>query len=195
MSLMITSISVTVNMTDAVLTQATNTLQSEIIFHCNAILTDIIEPSSIDIDVKWFVDNKNVHSETFSAQDRVSGVLTEEHWSMGQSIYCEAQAKHNIVGARTVKRRSSEILAGLVVNQGLRSVSVKEGGSVVNIPVTSTVPILCPPQDRARGDCCLYLDLALSEVDQEQRCPQGNVINRVSIFFVKLHVLVSIFKL
>ena len=97
MSLMITSISVTVNMTDAVLTQATNTLQSEIIFHCNAILTDIIEPSSIDIDVKWFVDNKNVHSETFSAQDRVSGVLTEEHWVMGQSIYCEAQAKHNIV--------------------------------------------------------------------------------------------------
>ena len=172
---------VTVNMTDAVLTQSTNTLQSEIIFHCNAILTDIIEPSSIDIDVKWFVDGKNVHSESFNAKDRVSGVLSEDHWQMGQSIQCEAQAKHNIVGARTVKRRSEEVTTGLVINQGSSSVTVKEGGGVVQVPVTSTVPILCPPQDRARGDCCLYLDLAISNIDQEQRCPEGNILDRVSI--------------
>ena len=73
-------------MEDAVITQSTNTLQSEVIFHCNAILSDIIEPSSIDIDVKWFVDDKNVHSETFNAKDRISGVLTEEHWKMGQTV-------------------------------------------------------------------------------------------------------------
>ena len=68
------------------MTQATNSLQSEVIFHCNAVLTDVIVPSSIDIDVKWLVDGKNVHSETFNAEERVSGVLTEEHWSMGQTV-------------------------------------------------------------------------------------------------------------
>ena len=73
-------------MKEAVVTQATNSLQSEVIFHCNAVLTDVIVPSSIDIDVKWLVDGKNVHSETFNAGDRVSGVLTEEHWSMGQTV-------------------------------------------------------------------------------------------------------------
>ena len=77
---------VTVKMTEAVLTQSTNSLQSEIIFHCNAVLTDVIVPSSIDIDVKWFVDDKNVHSETFNAKDRVSGVLEEKYWKMGQTV-------------------------------------------------------------------------------------------------------------
>ena len=79
-------ISVTVKMEKAVITQSTNKLHSEIIFHCNAVLTDVIVPSSIDIDVKWFVDNKNVHSETFNAEDRVAGVLEEKHWSMGQTV-------------------------------------------------------------------------------------------------------------
>ena len=79
-------ISVTVKMEKAVITQSTNKLHSEIIFHCNAVLTDVIVPSSIDIDVKWFVDNKNVHSETFNAKDRVAGVLEEKHWSMGQTV-------------------------------------------------------------------------------------------------------------
>ena len=73
-------------MSGAVLTQTTNSLQSEILFHCNAVLTDVIVPDSIDIDVKWFVEGKNVHSETFSAKDRVAGVLTEEHWKMGQTV-------------------------------------------------------------------------------------------------------------
>ena len=73
-------------MSGAVLTQTTNSLQSEILFHCNAVLTDVIVPDSIDIDVKWFVDGKNVHSETFNAKDRVAGILTEEHWKMGQTV-------------------------------------------------------------------------------------------------------------
>ena len=192
-------ISVTVKMEKAVITQSTNKLHSEIVFHCNAVLTDVIVPSSIDIDVKWFVDNKNVHSETFNAEDRVAGVLEEKHWSMGQTvkfacttfsifnpplilqISCSVQAKHNIVGARTEKRRSEDLVAGLDVNQGSGTVLVKEGGGTVSIPVRSTVPVLCPPQDRAFGECCLHLELALREVEEEQLCPQGNVMDRVSV--------------
>ena len=95
-------------------------------------------------------------------------------------ISCEAQAKHNIVGARTEKRRSQDLVAGLLVNQGSGSVSVREGGGALNIPVTSSVPVLCPPQDRAFGECCLHLELALTPVEEEQRCPQGDVMDRVS---------------
>lgn len=95
-------------------------------------------------------------------------------------ISCSVQAKHNIVGARTEKRRSQDLVAGLDVNQGSGTVSVKEGGGVVSIPVRSSVPVLCPPQDRAFGECCLHLELALREVEEEQLCPQGNVMDRVS---------------
>ena len=95
-------------------------------------------------------------------------------------ISCSVQAKHNIVGARTEKRRSQDLVAGLDVNQGSGTVSVKEGGGVVSIPVRSTVPVLCPPQDRAFGECCLHLELALRELEEEQLCPQGNVMDRVS---------------
>ena len=96
-------------------------------------------------------------------------------------ISCSVQAKHNIVGARTEKRRSEDLVAGLDVNQGSGTVLVKEGGGTVSIPVRSTVPVLCPPQDRAFGECCLHLELALREVEEEQLCPQGNVMDRVSV--------------
>ena len=75
---------------------------------------------------------------------------------------------------------------GLIVNQGSGRVSVREGGDIVKIPVTSTVPILCPPQDRAFGECCLVLDLALTQIGEEQRCPQGNVLDRVRIIILFL---------
>ena len=95
-------------------------------------------------------------------------------------ISCEVQAKHNIVGARTEKRRSQDMFAGLLINGGAGRVSVREGGAVVRVPVRSTVPVLCRPQDRAAADCCLHLELAVMELDVEQRCPQGNVMDRVS---------------
>ena len=69
-----------------VLTQGTNTLQSEIMFHCNPVLKDVIVPESIEIDVKWFVDGENVLSEAFNAKDKVSGTLSEEHWRMGPTV-------------------------------------------------------------------------------------------------------------
>ena len=94
-------------------------------------------------------------------------------------ISCEVQAKHNIVGARTEKRRSQDMFAGLRINGGAGRVSVREGGAVVRVPVRSTVPVLCRPQDRA-ADCCLHLELAVMELGVEQRCPQGNVMDRVS---------------
>ena len=76
-------------------------------------------------------------------------------------------------------------MAGLTVNLGSGTVSLKEGGGAVNIPVRSSVPILCPPQDRAFGECCLHLELALTEVEEEQLCPQGNVMDRVSAVSLK----------
>ena len=95
-------------------------------------------------------------------------------------IQCEAQAKHNIVGARTEKRRSQPQFAGLLVETGPPGpLTVEEGGPPAIITVTTTVPVLCPPQDRARSDCCLSLELALNEIDSEERCPAGNILDRV----------------
>jgi len=171
----------TVKMEKVVLTQGTNALQSEIVFHCNPVLKDVIVPESIEIDVKWFVEGENVLSETFNAKDRVSGTLTEEHWSMGQTIYCEAQAKHNIVGARTERKKSSDQFAGLVVTSGSGPLSVFEGGAPSLISITSTIPVLCSPQDRAFGECCIHLELAMNEIDEQQHCPQGNPIDRAGL--------------
>ena len=36
---------------------------SQVIFHCLPVLRDVIEPSSIDIDVKWFADGENILSQ------------------------------------------------------------------------------------------------------------------------------------
>ena len=96
-------------------------------------------------------------------------------------IQCEAQAKHNIVGARTEKRRSQPQFAGLLVETSgpPGALSVEEGGPPATITVSTTVPVLCPPQDRARSDCCLSLELALTEIDSEERCPAGNILDRV----------------
>ena len=94
-------------------------------------------------------------------------------------IQCEAQAKHNIVGARTEKRRSQPLFAGLLVETGPGPLTVEEGGPPTLVSLTPTVPVLCPPQDRARQDCCLSLELGLAEIDSEERCPAGNILDRV----------------
>jgi len=171
----------TVKMEAVVLTQGTNTLQSEIMFHCNPVLKDVIVPESIEIDVKWFVDGENVLSEAFNAKDKVSGTLGEQHWRMGQTIYCEAQAKHNIVGARTERKKSEELFAGLVVTSGPGPLEVIEGGPPALISISSTIPVLCSPQDRAFGECCIHLELAINQIDEEQHCPQGNPLDRAGL--------------
>jgi len=171
----------TVKLSEVVLTQATNALHSEIIFLCSPILIDVIEPSSIEIDVKWFVDGENVLSEKFNAADRVSGSLSEEHWVMGQKIRCSAQAKHNIVGARTEAHRSNEFFAGLVVLGPPGSLSVVEGGAPSLVSLTSTVPVLCTPQERAFGECCVKLELTLAVIEGHQYCPSGEQVDRAGL--------------
>ena len=73
-------------MKEVTLTQGTNNLQSEIVFFCNPILQDVLDPASIEIEVTWFVEDTNVLSETFLASSKVAGTLSEEHWSMGQTV-------------------------------------------------------------------------------------------------------------
>ena len=73
-------------MRDVILLQGTNQQQSEILFFCNPLLTDVIVPSTIEIDVLWFVDGNNVYSETFNTQEQTAGTLREEYWKMGQTV-------------------------------------------------------------------------------------------------------------
>ena len=87
------------------------------------------------------------------------------------------------MGARTERKKSEEQFLGLVVTSGPGPLEVVEGGPPSLISITSTVPILCSPQDRAFGECCVHLELAMNEIDEEQHCPQGNPLDRVCYHF------------
>ena len=76
--------------------------------------------------------------------------------------------------------RSEERLAGLVVSP-VAGRGVEEGGPPGLLALTATVPVLCSPQDRVTGDCCVTLELGLSELGQPGRCPTGGQLQRVSI--------------
>ena len=67
--------------------------------------------------------------------------------------------------------------------------TAKEGGGPSLISLVSTVPVLCAPQDRAFGECCVHLELAMTALDQPQRCPAGNIVDRVSsnIFQIEIY--------
>ena len=71
-------VSVTVKMKEVQMTQTTNNLQSEILFLCQPILEDVLDPTSIEIEVMWFVEDKNVVSETFLASSKVG--FTRYFW-------------------------------------------------------------------------------------------------------------------
>ena len=73
-------------MREVVLIQGTNQIESEIQFFCNPLLSDVIVPSTIVLEVKWFVDDVNVVSETFNTQDQTVATLGEEFWTMGQTV-------------------------------------------------------------------------------------------------------------
>ena len=68
------------------LSLGTNNLQSEVVFSCLPVLEDVLDPASIEIEVLWFVEDKNVYSEAFLASSKTAGSLTEEHWSLGQTV-------------------------------------------------------------------------------------------------------------
>ena len=97
----------------------------KVIFHCLPVLRDVIEPSSIDIDVKWFADGENILSQvlfwvthtispsgfsnagciraktvepqTFNAGSQASSSLPEDLWHLGQTIHCSAQVIFSII--------------------------------------------------------------------------------------------------
>lgn len=92
-------------------------------------------------------------------------------------VHCEAQAKHTIVGARTERVESSSLYTGLRVSGA--PVTLVEGGAVAHLVLTATVPVLCSPQDRALGDCCVQLHLGLGAAGGEERCPWGGLLHRV----------------
>ena len=59
-------------------------------------------------------------------------------------------------------------------------IKVEEGGAPVDLLLTSTVPVLCSPQDRAFGECCIHLEIAMNDINDKQYCPSGAELDRVS---------------
>ena len=83
---LLVTLPVTVKLESVQLTQSTSALQSEVVFHCLPVLRDVIQPSSIEIDVKWFADGENILAQTFNAGVKASSSLPEGAWRLGQTV-------------------------------------------------------------------------------------------------------------
>ncbi len=80
------SLLVTVQMEDVVLTQSTDKLQSEIIMQCTPMLEHVLEPTSIELEVAWFVNDELVLTDTFLASAKLSSQLPQKHWRPGAIV-------------------------------------------------------------------------------------------------------------
>ena len=78
--------SVTVQMEDVVLTQTTDKLQSEIIMQCTPMLEHVLEPTSIELEVAWYVNDELVLTDTFLASAKLSSQLPQKHWRPGTIV-------------------------------------------------------------------------------------------------------------
>ena len=87
---------------------------------------------------------------------------------------------------KNLKFQASESLFAGVVVSSPSPLRVEEGGAGAEVLLTATVPVLCSPQDRAFGECCVHLRLAVNEIDNKQFCPWGDQLHRVSSFFFVL---------
>ena len=77
---------VTVQMEDVALTQTTDNLHSEVLFECTPMLEHVLEPTSIELEVAWFVNDELVLTDTFLASAKLSSQLPEKHWRPGSNV-------------------------------------------------------------------------------------------------------------
>ena len=73
---------------------------------------------------------------------------------------------------------SEPFFAGIKVTSSSR-VRVEEGGPPAHLTLESSIPVLCSPQDRAFGECCIHLEVAMNELEEPATCPTGSQLDRV----------------
>ena len=73
-------------MEDVALTQTTDNLHSEVLFECTPMLEHVLEPTSIELEVAWFVNDELVLTDTFLASAKLSSQLPEKHWRPGSNV-------------------------------------------------------------------------------------------------------------
>ena len=84
-------------MEDVVLTQSTDKLQSEIIMQCTPMLEHVLEPTSIELEVAWYVNDELVLTDTFLASAKLSSQLPQKHWRPGAIVSLFSYKNHMIL--------------------------------------------------------------------------------------------------
>ena len=89
-------LAVTVRLDDVVITHNTNAAGTEVVFHCNPLLSNVVDLGTVEIEVEWFVNDRRVEEESFLLRDKTVGTLGQTMWTVGQTVRRGlAKAKHS----------------------------------------------------------------------------------------------------
>ena len=74
--------------------------EESVAFYCNPLMDGITAPSSVTMEIEWFVDDVPAYQQEFPLNQQTSASLPQKHFRMGQTLRCTATAKHSILGTR-----------------------------------------------------------------------------------------------
>lgn len=60
---------------------------TQINFFCDVTLGGKVVPDTVALEVEWLADDEVIQSETFGLLQQHKGVLKEEKWTIGQTVY------------------------------------------------------------------------------------------------------------
>lgn len=168
------SFAVSVKLKEVVLTFDAKSAEGQAFF-CNPILTEVIVPKTVLVEIEWWVDDQLVFEEAFDLESRSMGKLDSSKWANGQEIRCMARAKHSIIGAKTEKKASKAISSGFqIITQDLE---LQEGGDIGILKIMSSVPISCPN----KKSCCVDLNFEVESSFSTPSCPDGSPLPRLEL--------------
>ena len=157
---------VPVTLTDVSLTTgvafSTQTQTEFVVFYCTPVLEGVKDPSTVAVQVQWWIDDELEFEEDFSLSSKSSATLNQEHFKMGKTVRCTATARHDTLGTSTEKLSSQSFYAGIKILSPSKLI-LKEGGEPVPLSLVSTVPVTCNSIPAA--ECCLPIQASL-DLDQ-----------------------------
>lgn len=71
---------------DVVMTHDTNPSGTEVVFKCNPLLSNVADLDTVDLEVKWFVNDRLVEEENFNLREKTVGTLNQSKWTLGQKV-------------------------------------------------------------------------------------------------------------
>ncbi len=68
------------------MTHDTNPSATEVVFHCNPLLSNVVDIDSVEVEIQWYVNGRLVEEETFKLSEKTVGTLDQTKWTIGQKV-------------------------------------------------------------------------------------------------------------